>query len=257
MQFHEFAISLAMLATTVACTPSTQVSSIPDRNNAPTTEVQANKGQETKFKVHLENISRKDEFTATNGTKWTLDFSPGLWLVHDSSSPLFKTGQKDLGQGIEAIAEDGNPDKLATSLKQQSGILSSDTFKTAVGALKAGGIRPGQAFEFTVKAAPGQKLSLVTMFGQSNDWFYAPDEAGIALFDAQGKPISGDVSAQINLWNDGTEVDEEPGIGPTQGPRQKAPNTGKDENGLVEEVKGPFKVPDTAKVMRITITSEG
>jgi hypothetical protein len=37
------------------------------------------------------------------------------------------------------------------------------------------------------------------MFAQSNDLFYAPVEEGIALFDASGKPIAGDVISQILL----------------------------------------------------------
>jgi hypothetical protein len=118
-----------------------------------------------------------------------------------------------------------------------------------------GGIRPGQAFEFTVTAAPGQKLSLVTMFGQSNDWFYAP-RSGIDLFNSNGQPIRGDVTAQIGLWNAGTEVDEEPGIGPNQGPRQQAPNTGVDENGMVQPVANGAPYTQTSRLMRVTITPE-
>ena len=74
------------------------------------------------------------------------------------------------------------------------------------------------------------------MFVQSNDWFFAPGPDGIALFDADGNPISGDITSQVFLWNAGTEVDEEPGIGPNQGPRQKGPNTGKTENGVVRNL---------------------
>jgi hypothetical protein len=215
--------------------------------------VTAQATQPTRFTIRIENISTKDEFTASNGTKWTLDFSPGVWLVSDRNSPLFTIGQKDRGQGIEAIAEDGNPSNLAKSLKNQQGVKSSGVFDTAVAANKKGGIRPGQVFEFTVTANPGQKLSLVTMFGQSNDWFYAP-RSGIALFDAKGQPIQGDVTSQIGLWNAGTEVDEEPGIGPNQGPRQKAPNTGVDENGVVQAVQSQAAYAQTSRLMRVTVT---
>jgi hypothetical protein len=246
MLIRNCAIAALLLMTATACSETPKA----------TSQTAQSEAQPTQFKVKIENISTKDEFTASNGTKWTLDFSPGAWLVHSNNAPLFTAGQKDRGQGIEAIAEDGNPDFLAKSLQNQSGVLSSGTFKTAIGATKPGGILPGQVFEFTVNAMPGQKLSLATMFGQSNDWFYAPSEAGIALFDAQGQPIRGDVTAQIQLWNDGSEVDEEPGIGPTQGPRQKAPNTGSVENGAVEKVKGKFPYPETGKVMRITLTPE-
>ncbi|MGA7934540.1 MAG: spondin domain-containing protein, partial [Kovacikia sp.] len=218
-------------------------------------ELQTAQAQPTRFKVRIENISAQDEFTASNGTRWTLDFSPGIWLVSSSNDPLFTVGQKDRGQGIEAIAEDGNPSKLAKSLQSQKGVQSSGIFNTAVGATKVGGIRPGQAFEFTVTASPGQKLSLVTMFGQSNDWYYAP-KTGIALFDANGKPVQGDVTSKISLWDAGTEVDEEPGIGPNQGPRQKSPDTGVDENSTVQGVNVQAAYTKTKQVMRVTITPE-
>jgi hypothetical protein len=58
-------------------------------------------------------------------------------------------------------------------------------------------------------------------------------EDGIALFDANGKPIRGDVTSQILLWDAGTEVNEEPGLGPNQAALQPAPNTGPAEHGVV------------------------
>jgi Spondin_N len=209
--------------------------------------------QTTQFKVRIENISTKNQFTASNGTQWTQDFSPGVWCVSTKAATLFVPGQKDKGQGIEAIAEDGDPTNLAKALRNQPGVQSSAIFNMAVGATKVGGIRPGQAFEFTVTASPGQQLSFVTMFGQSNDWFYAP-QVGIALFDANGQPIQGDVTNQIGLWNAGTEVDEEPGIGLNQGPRQKAPNTGVEENGTVQAVTNQAVYAQTSQLMRVTIT---
>ena len=43
---------------------------------------------------------------------------------------------------------------------------------------------------------------MTLMMGQSNDWFYAPAEAGIELFKA-GKAISGDITSQLFLWDAG------------------------------------------------------
>jgi hypothetical protein len=251
MLFRNSAIASLLLITTVACSAfntNTKATSQPP-DQAVT--------QATQFKVKIENISAKDEFTATNGTKWSLGFSPGVWLVQDKADLLFTPGQRDRGEGIEAQAEDGKPDKLAQSLKNKAGVLSSGVFNTPVGTLKPGPIRPGESYEFTVSAKPGQQLSFTTMFGQSNDWFYEPDGKGIALFDAQGKPVQGDVTSQIKLWNAGTEVDEEPGIGSNQGPRQKADNTGPVENGVVQGVQSEFAYPATEKVMRVVITPAG
>jgi hypothetical protein len=254
MQFRKLALEMTLAIVTIAGISSAGFSK---SKGYPEAELsQTTQSAPTKFYVRIENISTKDQFTASNGTKWTLDFSAGVWLIHDAQDPLFTLGQKDRGQGLEAIAEDGDPKMLGKSLQNQSGVQSSGVFDTAVGASKVGGIRPGQVFEFTVNAAPGQQLSIATMFGQSNDWFYAPVGSGIPLFDAQGAPKSGDVTAQMVLLNDGTEVDEEPGIGPNQGPRQKAPNTGAEENGVVQKVNDQAAYADTSRVMRVTITPD-
>jgi hypothetical protein len=257
MQLGKLAIGLISAIATISTTQFVAFSQQQPHNSQTATIAQATNSQTTKFKVRIENISTKDEFTSSNGMKWSLDFSPGVWLVHKNDDPIFTMAQKDRGQGLEAIAEDGNPMMLAKSLENQSGIQSRGIFNTPVGAIKPKGIRPGQVFEFTFNATPGEKLSLTTMFGQSNDWFYAPKGSGIALFDANGKAISGDITSQILLWNDGTEVDEEPGIGKNQGPRQKSPNTGANENGVVQMVKDNSAYAQTSKVMRVTIIPEG
>jgi hypothetical protein len=58
------------------------------------------------------------------------------------------------------------------------------------------------------------------------------------------------------MWDSGTEVDQEPGIGSDQGPRQKAPNTGKAENGVVHKVQDSKMYSQASSVMHITITPQ-
>lgn len=214
----------------------------------------------TKFKVRIENISDPDGQIASNGAKWPFALSPGVWLVHGKNAPLFTTGKHDRGKGLEAQAEDGNPAVLAESLKKQPGVKSSSVFNTPVGATAPGPIGPGGAYEFTFTATPESRLSFAMMFGQSNDLFYAPNDTGIALFNKKSKPISGDITSKVSLWDTGTEVNEEPGIGPNQAPRQPAPNTGREEQEpvrLITAVHDGFIYPKTSDVMRITITPEG
>ena len=210
-------------------------------------------GDQAKFTIRVENITKPDAFTASNGVKWSLAYSPGTAVVHTNNAPIFAAGKKDRGQGLEAQAEDGDPSMLAKSLKGAKGIKSVSVFNTPVGGSGPGPITPGAAYEVTVSAMPGDKLSLTLMMGQSNDWFYAPAEAGIELFK-DGKAISGDITSQIMLWDAGTEVNEEPGIGPNQGPRQKGPNTGKAENGVVHKVQDGKSYSQATGVMRVTIT---
>ena len=99
------------------------------------------------------------------------------------------------------------------------------------------------------------KLSFITMFGQSNDWFYASEPGGIKLFE-NGKPISSDITSKFILWDAGTEKDEEPGIGANQAPRQKAPNTGDAENGKVHKAKESKFFNMTNQFFRITVTPQ-
>lgn len=209
----------------------------------------------TRFKVRIENVSTPSTIKASNGTMHPAPVSPGVWVVHTQDGPFFTAGQPDRGKGLEAQSEDGNPTALGKSVQDQPGILSSGVFAIPAGETERRPIGPGAAYEFIVTASPGAKLSFATMFGQSNDHFYASNEAGIALFEAMGKPISGDVTSQVFLWDAGTEVDEEPGIGPNQAARQPAPSTGPAENGTVRVETGyGFVYPKTAQVIRVTIT---
>jgi hypothetical protein len=211
-----------------------------------------NGNQPTQFTVRIENIAKPDAFTASNGMKWSLAFSPGLAVVHSEKAPIFTSGKKDRGKWLEAQSEDGNPDMLAASLKGGKGIKSVTVFNTPVGAGAPGPVTPGSAYEVTISAVPGDRLTLTTMMGQSNDWFYAPGESGIELLK-NGKPISGDITEQIILWDAGTEVDQEPGIGSDQGPRQKAPDTGQPENGVVRKVQDGKAYSNASEIMRVTI----
>jgi len=72
-------------------------------------------------------------------------------------------------------------------------------------------IFPGQSVSFSFFAGPGQALTFATMYGWSNDLFFAPENPGIKLYDDAGKPVTGDVSTQIKLWDNGTRINQVPG----------------------------------------------
>jgi hypothetical protein len=184
----------------------------------------------------------------------TVVLSPGVWAVHTEDAPIFTSGQPDRGEGLEDIAEDGNPAVLAPALSEKVGIISSGVFNTPVGTEDPAPAGPGSKYEFHFKAFPGTKLSLASMFVQSNDLFYAPDEMGISLFNSYGGPVSGDVTSYIMLWDAGTEVNQQPGVGPDQAPRQSGPDTGADENGVVQLVNDGYTYPDTLTSIRVTIS---
>lgn len=211
--------------------------------------------EEVKFQVRIENISAKDGQTAKDGTRWPFALSPGLWVVHEREVRLFHEGRPAVN-GLESLAEDGNPGDLVKMLEaRQHEAMQHGVFNTPVGANGPAPILPGGAYEFSLTARPGMKLSIVTMFGQSNDWYYAPSRQGIDLFK-NGKPISGDVTNEFMLFDAGTEKDEEPGVGPNQAPRQSGPNTGTAEKGKVHPARSSAFFKRNGELFRIAITPE-
>ncbi len=112
---------------------------------------------------------------------------------------------------------------------------------------------PGEAYEATFTAAPGERVSFVTMFVQSNDWFFAFAPEGLELFD-DGAPITGDITDAAAVWDAGTEIDQEPGTGADQAPRQAGPDTGAvDPDATVRMVSDI----DTAEYITVMLSNDG
>jgi hypothetical protein len=186
----------------------------------------------------------------TEQTGVTSPMAPGLWVIHDESSEgeLFQPGQPDYGNGLEGLAEDGDPNALLDTYGEQANIgvfggVYGDDFLPLV---------PGAFFDFVIEARPGDRMSFASMFGQSNDLFIATGPEGVALFDSDGTPRDGDISAELSLWDLGTEVNEYLGAGPNQAPRQAAPNTGADEGGVVQLADSGLNLEASALV-QVTI----
>jgi hypothetical protein len=219
------------------------------------TEMDGSTGQE--FRVRIENVSSGDTLRTMDGSV-AVPLSPGAFAVHADPGVLFESGAA-ASEGLERIAEDGTPGALVESLGGMEMAGASGAFDTPVGAASPGPIGPGGAYEFEVAAGSDARLSFATMFVQSNDLFYAPEPEGIPLF-ADGAPVEGDVTDRVLLWDAGTEVDEPPGEGPNQAPRQSAGDTGDAEDGPVRpvsEVDDGFSYPPVADVIRVTVTPVG
>lgn len=205
------------------------------------------------FKVRIENISTPDGLSTEGGAKYPFALSPGLFVVNHRKEYFFGEGEK-ADAALEALAEDGNPELLAKKYLTKIGSIYMGVFNTPVNASMPGPILPGGAYEFTFTASEGMRLSLIAMYGQSNDLFYAPLQS-LDLFDEDGNPVSGDITDSLVLWDAGTEINQAPGVGDEQAPRQKMANTGAAENGKVGRVKDAFTYPGTKEVLRVTITT--
>jgi hypothetical protein len=213
------------------------------------------------LRVRIENVSTGTTLATTadgEAAEQPVPLSPGAFAVHSPDEPLFAHGAPERGNGLEEIAEDGMPGRMADSLRGRDTVTSAGAFTTPVGADGPGPLLPGDAYEFEVDIArggPDNYLSAVTMFVPSNDAFYALGGAsGLKLVDGD-ELVTGDVTDHVSLWDAGTEVNQEPGVGAHQVQRQRGAGVGDVEREVVapmREVNG-YDYPDTGDVVRVTV----
>ena len=159
---------------------------------------------------------------------------------------------------------------LFTSCNDDDANLTSNNFtitientfdgKTNFATGSTGLIMPGQSESFSFYAGQGHYLQFATMYVQSNDVFIGPDDTGIALYNTNGDALTGNITSTLSLWDAGTEVNEQPGVGPNQAPRQSGANTGATENGnvvLLEDVNDGYTYPTTNELIEVTLTHDG
>ncbi|MDX1638543.1 MAG: spondin domain-containing protein, partial [Balneolaceae bacterium] len=161
-------------------------------------------------------------------------------------------GEPAPDNGLEEVAEDGMIEMLTMALSSAESVSASGGFSQPVGASQPGPLLPGEQYTFRFRAEQGERLSFATMYVESNDLFYAPVDVGIELFP-DGTPVTGDVTEQIQLWDAGTEANEEPGVGSNQVLRQPGPDTGPpDSNSDIRPVDDGYDYGNTTD--RITVT---
>ena len=139
--------------------------------------------------------------------------SPILVVIyHGDDNPLFTMGEKDRGEGLKLLAQQGNADVLAAALKNKAGVKSVYVLaepKTRVLLPVINGQAGGYVSQ-EISVLKGDRLFLATMYGFSNDWFFASSGNGV------DPTVKGDISNSIALYDNGTAVDQFPGAGITQ-----------------------------------------
>lgn len=210
------------------------------------------------FTVTIQNVSNATTLQPGAMPDRTAPLSPGVWAVLESGSIFSLNSEAELK--VERLAEEGSTDMLTTSFSGNGDIEDHGEFSAPGGADNSPVIGSGESVTFSFDANPGDKLQIMTMFGQSNDWFYAFASGGLSLFNGDNS-INGDHSGQLILYDAGTELDEMPGLGVTQKPDH--PNTiDVGPPDLVDMITNAmsrhtsFIIPATNSVIKITITSE-
>ncbi|MGJ1509941.1 spondin domain-containing protein [Sphingobacterium siyangense] len=158
---------------------------------------------------------------------------------------------------IACNKNDAMPQRSATTITIEN-VLDSKPL-VEFGSFKNTGaspvVMPGEAISINFSAAKGQALSFATMYGWSNDLFFAPANPGIKLYQDNGTPVEGDVSAQIKLWDNGTRINQMPGAAVIHpGTTETAPRAITEVNGT--DAQGNTYAP-ASTLMKATLHYEG
>src|SRR3546814_9142415 len=158
-------------------------------------------------------------------------------------------GEKDRGEGLKELAQKGDASGLAEHLKSAPGVKEVYVLpaaNTTVLLPKVEG-QAGSSVSQKLNAEKGDRVAIATMYGFSNDWFFASGENGA---DATEK---GDISSSIGLFDNGTAINQFPGAGLTQ---VNMAGTPLDESKVIEEVPNPnafTTLPDISDIVKVTI----
>jgi hypothetical protein len=82
-------------------------------------------GSDRKFTLRLENVSTTTTLQTSSGATKAIHVAPFVWAIHRSSDVMFADGAAPRDNGLEALAETGQPDALSTALRVQRGISSA------------------------------------------------------------------------------------------------------------------------------------
>lgn len=171
-------------------------------------------------------------------------FSPGVWVLHEQPDALLTVGES-ASHELERLAEDGDSAPLLEVAQQQEAVVRSGTFGGNEAGVSYGGapILPGSSVDFVLTAMSDEYLSLVSMFGQTNDIVVALHNH--ALGDLEG--------VTLVLLDVGTEVNELPGAGENQPAAQKGPGAGLVEDQVVGPPDDAFEYPAVADIVTVAI----
>ncbi|MBB6332466.1 hypothetical protein HNP24_003458 [Chryseobacterium sediminis] len=205
-------------------------------NNAPFFTPNALSNPEITDIAQMGNISKMmTKLNANTGIMTGL--SPTLIIVYrGDKNPIYELGKTDSGMGLKDIAQFGNVTKLQNSLKSLSNVK---------GVYIAGNapVAPGSKVTTSFNAELGDKIAYATMFGFSNDWFYANEQS----IDANTK---GDITSKTSLFDSGTGIDQYPGAGNHQALFGGTPQS---ENMVISKVGTQYPVPAVQNVIKVTV----
>ena len=163
--------------------------------------------------------------------------SPAVVVVYTGDvNPIFELNKKDAGMGLKNLAQMGDGSVLKAALEKMDNVKNVYIAGSAA-------MGPGESAEVQLETVEGDNIAYASMFGYSNDWFYANEAALPATF-------KGDATAKTALFDDGTAVSQYPGAGNKQGLFAGGSEA---EDMAIMKVGDKYPVPAVNEVVKITI----
>lgn len=167
--------------------------------------------------VPLAGCPGDDGPSAADESSGTTDSDPstgGDETPADSGDTGQATGTDD---ATDDTGEPVEPTTFAITIANAGRYYAAHVFNTPDGAEGPGPLTEvGGAYVVEFAAVPGTRLNFATMSAATNDWFFGPEGAGIALFDDDG-PVTGDITDLVDLWDAGTEEEDPATIATAKG----------------------------------------
>ena len=248
-------LAILVLLLVVGCSSDLE---LPAQQTVRAPDAGGDAGGTARFRVTLRNTS-DGSYRTSPGSELPVVFAPGVFSVGKGNPPLFREDEAAT-PGFEPLAEDGSPSAALKELEGRSGFnggaFGADTMLT----YDDSPLLPGGTADFVFDASTGDRLEFAMMWSQSNDVFVGTRPGGVPLFGDAG-PLTGVVATRISLWDAGTEVNQEPGLGDTQAPRQPAPGSGAAESGVITELvsnrdASGFTYPGLGETLEVTLALE-
>lgn len=199
------------------------------------------------YELTIENVS--DE------TTYPTAFSPGLFALHTEDQPIYSVGSSDLQGGLESLAEDGRPRGLDNTLNALSTIDQTITFEGERGPLRPGESVTMMIGEEELSASETPRLSMATMFTDSNDYIIGLPDDGYPLF-SDGEFNGGDLTDDLLVTDVGSERDQYPYYGPQQAPRQVGNGIGSEEGQVSEFTDTTHALPQAYALADINVSEQ-
>jgi hypothetical protein len=173
----------------------------------------------------------------TANTEVMTGLSPALVVVYNGDkNPIYELGQLDTGKGLKEVSQMGDVTKLQNSLKALPNVRGVYVAGSAP-------VAPGTKVMTTFQSNPGDKIAYVTMFGFSNDWFFANEQS----IDTDTK---GDVTLNTMLFDSGTGINQYPGAGNHQALFGGTPEA---ESKVIMKVGNTYPIPAVKNILKVTI----